>query len=332
MNFFSTAVVLICSLCFSMTAIAQNESDEFLEDFSGDFQDDTLDAVLEEAPAPLEAPYTDAETLQLERQRKKEQARRKKKDRAPLPSVFEESFGGPDVKGSRVRKRYIKHPMAKKGLYKITKEGEYLYKVQKTPQRATVAVRLGIFDAPNLVNSVNGLSFSTLYGGDDPILFFTYEWKLDHWLRNLSFTGGSGLLIASGNGRLESGDQAGQESKEKFTFIMLPNHVGLSYKFRFSDTQKLIPYVEAGPGYYVFNEYRDDGIPPLGRWGGAIVMHAVGGLAFSISDLDRDSSIRLDADYGINGVWLTAEVRQLVGLGTFDMTTTLINAGVMVHF
>lgn len=300
---------------------------------------DDLETVLEEAPPEagpkLEAPYADAEEIELSKKIQKESAPAAPPpaQRPPLRTGAPRNENPDEMKGGRIKKRYIQHPNAKKGLYKITKDGDYLYHIQSSPQKGAASVRFSLFDAPNLFNAETNASFSDIYGGGSPILFFDYEWKLSRWFKgfgnNFSVKLGSGLLVASGNGRLQS---TGQESLEKFTFIMLPNHVALAYKLQIWDTQKIIPYAEGGAGYYLFNEYRDDHEPPLGRWGGATVVHAVGGLAFAVTGLDRDSSIRLDADYGINSVWLTAEVRQLVGFGTFDMTSTLFSGGVTVNF
>ena len=235
--------------------------------------------------------------------------------------------------GGRIKRRYISHPLAEKGLYKITKEGDYLYNVNTSPQKASASVRFAIFDAPDLVNGATGATFTSLYGGNDPIIFIDYEWKLDRWFKgigsNFSLKVGSGIMIASGKGRLES---TGQESKESFTFVMLPNQAALAFKLKIWDKQKLIPYAEGGVGYFVFNEHRDDSDPPLGRFGGAAVLSAVGGLALAVTELDRDATLRLDAEYGINAVWLTAELRQLLGFGSFNMTSTLFSAGVMLHF
>ena len=253
-------------------------------------------------------------------------------DDVPLPSAVTELAPIPPKKTKRINKRFLYHPYSKKGLFRITKDGDYLYRVPKSPEKASASLKLGIFDAPSLVNSSNGASFSDLYGGNDPMLLFNYEWKKDNWMRNLSLTVGSGLIVASGKGRLQSGSNAGEESLEEFLFIMVPVNAGVSYKARIWNEQKVIPYAEAGLSLFGFNEYRNDGEPPIGRFGGAAGVYAAGGLALSVTSFDWDAAVQLDAEYGINSVWLTAEVRQTIGFTSFDMTATLFNAGVMTHF
>lgn len=334
LNLKTSIVFLSLVLSFFVEAHAQSEQSE---NVNQELETEFSSQDQQEQVAPKEAPYYDAEEIEVEKQKNQQTSDEQIEDSEayddePLPSSVTKLAPFPVKQEKRVKRRYLYHPYTEKGLYKITEDGDYLYRVEKSPESATAILRLGIFDAPSLVNGATGASYSDLYGGNDPMLLFTYEWKLDHWMKNLSFNVGSGLIFASGEGRLQSGNNAGQASEEKFTFIMLPNHAGLSYKFKFFDQQKFIPYVEGGAGYYVFNEYRDDGEPPLGRFGGAAVLHAVGGLAVAVTSFDQDSSLRLDADYGINSVWLIAEVRQNVGFGTFNLTATLFNAGVMTHF
>lgn len=300
----------------------------------------------EEEPIP-EPPYVDAE--EADRARRLRKLREQKKAEEGVAAGVPEGIAGEpevaapkveanqndqegdkeNIKGGRVRRRYIKHPHAEKGLYKITKEGDYLYKVNKSPVHGRASIKLGPFSAPDFVSSANGFSYDDLYGSGDIMLLADYEWSLSSYFPGLGLKVGSGLLFASGSGRLTS---TGQTSLEDFSFVMFPNHVSLSLKFHIWDRQKLVPYVEGGAGAFVFTEQRDDNEPAFGRWGAAYNLHAVGGLAFNITSLSSDAALRIDREYGINDVWLTAEVRQLIGFGNFDTTTTLFNAGVALDF
>lgn len=303
---------------FSSLALAQEEEEEII-----------LEEIIfenEEGLPPPEAPYVDAEENELAR---KEQLRTQK----PSSSYQEEknteatSNVGPTKHGTK--KIYIKHPNAKKGLYRITKDGEYLYKVNASKKDSTVSVRFSPFSAPNFINDTTQASFDEIYDGTNVMLTADYEWSLNSVLPNLSFKVGSGLMVASGEGRLES---TGQESVESFSMILFPNHAALAYKFRFADKQWFYPYVEAGVGAFAFTERRDDNDPPLGRWGAAVNVHAVGGVAFSLTAINRDTALRLDAEYGVNGIWLTVDAKQIIGFGKFDLTTTLFNGGITVEF
>ena len=121
-------------------------------------------------------------------------------------------------------------------------------------------------------------------------------------------------------------------SEEEFTFIMLPNNAALAYKFRFSKKQWIVPYAEGGLGAFLFSELRDDGEPPLGRHGLAFNLHAVGGVAFSLRSFDEDATHRLDRDHGINNMWFTADIRQIIGISGFDITSTVFNGGITFQF
>lgn len=265
---------------------------------------------------PGEAPYVDAEESQIEEQDSREKIRRPFRDK---------------LQSGRIQKRYIEHPYADKGLYKITTDGTYLYRVGGSPQVGTASIKFGLFEAPNFVNSQLGTTFSEIYGSGNFLLMMDYEWPLKK-IPNLGLKLASGLLSASGNGRFESDANAGLESLETFTFVMLPNSASLIFKFKFWPGQWLVPYAEGGVGYWVFNETRSDGQPPLGRWGGAANAHAAGGVAISLTSWARDAALRIDAEYGINNIWLTAEARQIIGFGTFDMTSTLFNGGLSFDF
>jgi hypothetical protein len=92
-----------------------------------------------------------------------------------------------------------------------------------------------------------------------------------------------------------------------------------------------VPFVEGGAGYFTFAEIRDDQKGP--RFGGAAVTVAAGGINLLLDHFDRAAIRQLDASYGINHVWLTAEARAIVGLnGNFDFTSLMFSSGVVLEF
>jgi hypothetical protein len=112
---------------------------------------------------------------------------------------------------------------------------------------------------------------------------------------------------------------------------MFPNQLTLIYRFQYADSQIVVPYIEGGAGYFTFAELRDDNKNSV--FGGAAVTVAAGGLNIQMDWIDRKASQTLDADYGVNHVWLTTEVRAIVGLNeSIDFSATLFNAGLLFDF
>ncbi|MDB2426214.1 hypothetical protein N9W41_01580 [bacterium] len=226
-------------------------------------------------------------------------------------------------------KKQIKHPHAKKGLYLITKQREYIYKVKKTKQSKAMTVQIGGYDPTFLNNGTN--NFSDFYDSGF-LINVDYEWQVyKGMLGVLGLKAASGLFLANGNGRLASDNST---SKEAFTFMMLPNSVSAVYRMKYWDKQPIIPYAEGGVGYYTFLEARDDKKGPWpGRIGGSATAHWAAGGALDLSFLNKDSILNLDREYGINGIFLTVEYRQLIGLsGTFDFSGSVVNAGILAEF
>ncbi len=229
----------------------------------------------------------------------------------------------------------VKHPFAPKGLTTITKNKEYLYKVNESAQKNASSLRVGVFQPLELKNPDDdgpGSTFEENYDEtNSPMLMFDYEWQL--WRTPVGKWGlraGTGLYIAQGNGHFVAGPNAGKVPREIFTFWAMPHTIGAVYRMQFFDKQLLVPYGEGGASAITFGEFRDDGKPP--RWGGALAAYFAGGLALNLTYFDATSRIQLDREYGINRIYFTGEYRMMVGLTRYDFSSDLINAGFLAEF
>jgi hypothetical protein len=229
----------------------------------------------------------------------------------------------------------IQHPLAEKGLIRITKDKVYVYKTKTSPQKNALSVRFGMYDPVNLENPDNGTTFDDNYPeANNPMLVVEYEWQL--WqgaLGKLGLKVGSGLFFANGNGRYKNNypENEGREPKEVFTFLAFPNTLGAVYRAQFMHRQYLVPYADGGVMGFTFTELRDDGASP--RFGFSPAAYASGGIALNLSLFDSLSSLTMDSEYGINAVYLTAEYRNIISLGgSYDLSSDLISGGFMMEF
>ncbi|MEO0334853.1 MAG: hypothetical protein AAF202_00555 [Pseudomonadota bacterium] len=234
--------------------------------------------------------------------------------------------------------RKIRHPLAPRGLIRITKDKTYVYRTNKSLQDRAISVRAGLFEPTALENPDTGTSFSDSYSTTrGPIVFFDYEWN---WLRGslgrIGYKLGTGVFTTQGNGQFkdfedfpENGDR--DVPKEVFTFAAFPNSASLVYRFQISDKQTIVPYVDGGLMAITFFELRDDqdfpkvGLAPAGFFSG--------GLAFSLESLDSLAILGLDREYGINDIYLTVEFRQILNVGSdYDFTASALNGGFLLEF
>lgn len=287
-------------------------------------------------PAEDDLQYGEEYITQEEELRKKEEEEKKKSllvkpkppVNEPMPLIRREremielSEQGPETK--------IRHPYAGKGLIKITRDKTYIYKVPKSDQTKAGSIRFGLFTPKELKNPDTGLFFTDFYDSDNPAMLFDYEWQISQKFGKLGFKIGTGLAMAQGSGQFETDANDSLDPKEKFTFIVLPGTVGLIYRMQYWDRQLFIPYVDGGGAVFAFSELRDDGQRP--KFGGAIGVYAAAGLGIDLNRFDTISMLELDREYSINGVYFTAEYRYIVGLGRFDFTSDIINAGLTVEF
>ena len=279
---------------------------------------------------PREPPYTDVETA-AEPAKPETQTETKTGLQTPN-SELPTAQGANDLEpGSK----YIHHPGAKKGLTRISKEGEYYYKVKPSPQRFAGTLLVGSMSPPALKNETSGATYRDIYGDKSSVTLITaYEW---HFLKTavgkVGLKAGTGIIYAQGYGRFANNysENIGKIPKEKFTLLGLPNQAGIVYRMQFWDKQPLIPYGEAGADYYVFAEDRNDKKPML--FAGAPGTHVAAGVGFSFNWFDKLNMSRLDQEYGINNVMLVGEFRRVIGLKSdLDISANIISAGLLAEF
>lgn len=225
------------------------------------------------------------------------------------------------------------------GLFKIKKDGSWLYKTQKSPQRFGGSLRIGSISSPILANTSAGtpIQFSEVYPDSKGIaLLFDIEWHLLKFFGQLGLKVGSGFFTTSGRGIFVDPPQGARQrnrerAEEIFTFYMFPNNVSIVYRGKWWSQQPIIPFVETGVDYYGFLETRDDLIPP--SLGGALATHFAGGIVFPLNWLDSESSTILDKEHGVNHVSLILEYRVIVGLNSEkDISDNFFSGGIYLEF
>lgn len=214
----------------------------------------------------------------------------------------------------------------------ITADGQFNYPVAESPFTAAAGFRIGFMAPPAIKNSTNGLTFKQIYGDADvPGILFEYEYPLTRAIGRIGLKFETGGYVTQAQGRFLRAARANEIPEEKFTFFMIPLQAMIHYRFQFADAQYLVPFVEGGASYNGIVELRDDNKRP--RFGGAPTLVAGGGLNILLDWLDKQSVRQLDAEYGINHVWLTMQYRQVVGLKSdLDFTGHIISAGFTVDY
>lgn len=250
------------------------------------------------------------------------------------------SMQGPNKRPDSKRVKFIKHPNQKHGLYKISADGKYYYKVEESKQKYGLGIKGGAVIFNQLQNTVGGttVKFSDIYGSSAKGAFYLeYYWSyfkdkdVPRLLKKARVKLGSGLLMASGNGRFQNLNYQGVQAQESYTFLAFPNHIGLHLGLEVSDKQLIVPFVTGALEYLVGFEMSGElsRTKVLGQLGA----HVGGGLALSLGWLDDVAKINLDTEFGINESYLTVEFRQNVALQQdFDFTATFLNIGVQLEF
>jgi hypothetical protein len=230
----------------------------------------------------------------------------------------------------------IKHPAAEQGLTRITQDRTYIYRVPRSEQNRAFSFRMGIMDPQDLENPDTGATFEDSYDSTEaPVVFLEYEWQwFSGALGKLGLKLGSGLFVAEGNGNFKNSfpENGGKtDPLEKFTFVAFPNSIGAVYRLQIFDKQILVPYADGGVMGITFAEFRDDeDAPKLGL--GYAGFFSFGG-ALNLGLFDSLSLLELDREYGINGLYLTGEFRQIFNMGSnYDFTSSTVNAGILAEF
>ena len=217
----------------------------------------------------------------------------------------------------------------------IKKDGEYQYKLpgKKGQKPHSVAVRIGVMTPPTIVNAEHSnVDFATVYGkGAQPTILADYEWKAEWFGGQVGAQITTGIFNASGKGVFVKTPPEGTTPLETFTFLMFPNALNLFYKFKVSENQVIVPYVTGGADYFTFVELRDDSKPA--KFGGSLGVGGAAGLNFLIDNLDKRAIQQLNNEYGIKHVYLSLEVRVIVGINkAVDISSQVFNAGICIDF
>lgn len=237
------------------------------------------------------------------------------------------------------RHRYIKHPNQKHGLYKISADGAYYYKVEESPRSYGVSIKGGAFLFNDLANPRTGASFKEVYGTSaKPTVFVEYLWPffkdkdVSSLLRAMRIKLGAGFIFASGNGRFSNPIYADVIAPEDYVFLGLPLQVGLQYAFEFYDRQIFVPYGSAALDYMLAMEIQD-GEFERSRFLGQLGAHLAGGVAISLGWLEESARFELDREFGINKTYLTVEIRQNIAIQQdFKFTATSVVGGLWLEF
>lgn len=209
----------------------------------------------------------------------------------------------------------------------ITMDGEFNYPVKESEFTGAAGLRFGFMSSPNITNSSNGLTFTDIYGKEAvPALLVEYEYPLTRALGRIGLKFETGAYAKQAAGRFKNPARNAELPEEKFTFVMIPLQAMIHYRFQFADSQLFVPFIEGGAAYNGIVELRDDNKTP--RFGGAPAVIAGAGVNILLDWIDKRSIRQLDAEYGINHVWFTAQYRQTVGLKKdLDISSNLISAG-----
>lgn len=218
----------------------------------------------------------------------------------------------------------------------IDDEGIYHYKGEKStdalyykvsdlpPIKGAFYLRFGTI-GPYDITGDSGTTFQQMYSNKSSfVIVAEYERYLGNLFGKWTLKLGTGLTTEEGNGRFISDPTT--VPREKFNFVIFPNTVLLNYKFKFSDTQLLTPYVEGGAGYFTFIEYRTDGDKPT--FGGAGVLAFSGGMLISMNLLDKNAAGIMYEDYGVNHLWFDLQFRRYQGFDDQkDFTSNMLTGG-----
>jgi hypothetical protein len=221
----------------------------------------------------------------------------------------------------------IPHPNAKKGLVRIEQNGTYVYKVKLKPTHYTGSLRFGQMEAPNIVSADGRTDFASMYETKKlPMVMFDYDWQPFTNFGKLGVEMGVGFAMATGNGRFLNGDKA----QEVYTFVAIPLNLGVVYRFQYARNQWVAPYISGGGTYIGVAEIRDDNKHNVT---GTAALYGAGGLMFNIGAMDDEVAFKLDNEYDVGGLWLTAEFRYQNALSEdLDFSGSIISLGISAEF
>lgn len=236
------------------------------------------------------------------------------KPEAPKLDALKPSPEDSQALGKDKRGRYIYHPNQEKGLYRINKNGEYLYKYEKSEFNGFFHLKGGSYSFENFPTEDAANKFESFYNSETATTFFLeYDWPVFKSMPSLSLNFNGGLAYARGTGAFVDPDVTSTvgPAREKYTLIFLPLGVGLTYKLKFISNQLFLPFVNGSLNYNLLLEYREgfEAFKYLGIFGA----HFGGGVSINLGWFERLASLQLDQEFGINNTYLSLEARQVIG-------------------
>jgi hypothetical protein len=206
--------------------------------------------------------------------------------------------------------KYIYHPNQDKGLYKINRNGEYLYKYKKSKLHGFIHLKGGLYDFENFPTDIEGLQFEDFYDSNKTTTFLIeYDWPIFKKFQSLSLKFTGGFSYNRGRGKFID-STIDTPVQERFTFWFFPIGVGLTYKLKFISNQIFLPYVHASFNYNFMIEYKEDF--DSFKYLGILGANAAAGLSINMGWFERLTALQLDQDFGINNVYLSFEARQVL--------------------
>ncbi len=199
------------------------------------------------------------------------------------------------------------------------------------PSKHYASFHIGSYNPTNLQGDTPGITYANVYGGSVPIFQFDYEWDFFRTFGKLGLKSGIGFFTAQGDGRFVQNPNI--QSDEELMLVVLPLSAAGIYHAEFWDRQFIVPYVEGGADYFGIFEIASEATSiSKGKFGGSPTLHYAAGLQFQIDFLDREGLFNMTKDYGINHLYLTAGIRQFIGIGLYDFSATMFEGGFSFEF
>jgi hypothetical protein len=219
----------------------------------------------------------------------------------------------------------------KRGLLRVTSDGSYVYKGEESEKEGSASIRMAQMPPLPLERQLETttITYEDIYG-DKPVgtVLIDYDWltfrKFGQWI--LSF--GTGIGQVEGPGRfLDDGTKA----SERYTLYVLLNHISFTYRFQYTAHPWVVPYFSGGGVPAILYEHRDDNKRNKSKFIPAA--QASGGVRLNIGNFDTYGAASIDAEYGINNLWLDVEFRRVQGFSKeIDISSNLINLGLGFDF
>lgn len=216
----------------------------------------------------------------------------------------------------------------KRGLLYVTSDGSYVYRGTESDIEGSVSVRFAQLPPLPFENEL-GITYEMVYGTQSiGLVLMDYDWlsfkKFGHWVISI----GTGFGQVEGPGRFVDD---GSEAQERYTLYVLLNHISFVYRFQYSTHPWFVPYFSGGAVPAILAERRDDNERNKSKFIPAA--QASGGVRFNIGGLDTYGSATLDAEYGVNNMWLDVELKRVQSFDSkIDISSNLINLGLGFDF